>query len=116
MLMLSQKGSSKKLCMAIFFVGFCPRSRVGNFGLAISNLRNAAGTVVDHNFFLYIDKSTLETMVKAFGKPDNGAQLRFVKDREIYFYAPDREPPMDAGHIEYFLHGHRFVNRFPTKH
>lgn len=63
-----------------------------------------------------IDKSTLETMVKAFGEADNVAKLRFVKNREIYFYAPDKEPYMDAGHIEYFLHGHRFVNRFPTKH
>ncbi len=62
-----------------------------------------------------IDKTRLESMVKAFGEADNVAQLRFLKDKEIYFYAPEKGQCRDAGHIEYFLHGHRFVNRFPAK-
>ena len=60
-----------------------------------------------------IDKLRLETIIKAFGEPDNVAQIRFVKDGEIYFYAPAKDPSKDGGLIEYLLHEHRFVNRFP---
>lgn len=60
-----------------------------------------------------IEKQALETMIKAFGEADNVARLRFVKDGEIYFYAPLNLPNADAGLIEYFLHGYRFVSRFP---
>jgi len=55
-------------------------------------------------------------LFKACGESDNVAQLGFAKEKDIYFYAPDKEPYMESGHIEYFLHGHRFVNRFPAKH
>jgi hypothetical protein len=44
------------------------------------------------------------------------AQLGFAKEKGISLYALDKEPYMESGHIEYFLHGHRFVNRFPAKH
>ena len=55
-------------------------------------------------------------LVKACGESDNVAQLGFAKEKGISLYALDKEPYMDSGHIEYFLHGHRFVNRFPAKH
>ena len=60
-----------------------------------------------------IEKAALETMVKAFGEADNVAHLRCVKDAEIYFYAPGKGPVIDPSVVEYSLHGHRFVNRFP---
>jgi len=43
-------------------------------------------------------------------------QMRFVKVKEINVYKPDKAPFMDAGHIGYFLSGHRCVNRFPAEH
>jgi len=61
-----------------------------------------------------IEKAALEAVIKAFGEADNVAHLRFVKDGEIYFYAPEKDSNMDANPIEYFLHGHRFVNSFPA--
>jgi methionyl-tRNA formyltransferase len=60
-----------------------------------------------------IEKLTLEAMIQAFGEADNVAQLRFVKDGEIYFYAPEKDLKKDNGIIECFIHDHRFVNRFP---
>ena len=82
---------------------------------AWGSMRYTKQDYVDMTLVKYdIEKSALEMMIKAFGEADNVAHLRFVKDGEIYFYAPEKDPSEDAGLIERFIHGYRFVNRFPA--
>lgn len=82
---------------------------------AWGSMRYTKQDYVDMTLVKYdIEKSALEMMVKAFGEADNVAHLRLVTDGEIYFYAPEKDPSEDAGLIKCFIHGHRFVNRFPA--